>query len=219
MKRKGMSRMGKNFVITISHQLGCGGSELGKKLSERLSVPFVDRQILKMVADHLRIPEEDLEYREERRTSFWESFLRLEAFADPVIAMEGEPGYPNDRELFELEKRFILEIARKGSAVFLGRGARAVLREVTPHLGVFVTASREDRVRRVSALYSIPEREAARRIERNDRERDQYMRAFPRFAWLDPRSYDLCVNTSSVGVDTAAEIVCRCLGRPAAASK
>lgn len=51
-----MDAINHRFVITISHQLGCGGSEIGKKLSENYSIPFVDRQILKMVADRLNIP-------------------------------------------------------------------------------------------------------------------------------------------------------------------
>src|SRR5271165_6193427 len=62
------------YVITISHQLGAGGAYLGNKLSKRLGLPFIDRDILKQVAAQLNLSEADLEQRDERLSSFWESF-------------------------------------------------------------------------------------------------------------------------------------------------
>lgn len=206
-----MNAANHHFVITISHQLGCGGSEIGKKLSEILSIPFVDRQILKMVADCLNIPEHDLENRDERLTSFWEAFMRMEAFGSPAYVSEGYPDYPSDKTLIELEKKFIIEIAQKGPAIFLGRGANYFLKDVKPHFSIFVYADLADRIQRVSALQKIPEREARKIIEKNDLERNRYMKPLSRLDWTDAHNYDLCLNTSTAGIDPSIALIRNCV--------
>lgn len=40
----------------------------------------------------------------------------------------------------------------------------------------------------------------------NDRERKDYIRTFTKQDWLDARLYDLCLNTSTTGIDLACEI-------------
>ena len=61
------------LVITISHQLDSGGGYLGQKLAERLGIPFIDREILKIVSDRLHMAEGALAHREERLAWFWQS--------------------------------------------------------------------------------------------------------------------------------------------------
>ncbi len=198
--------MNEKFVVTISHQLGCGGADIGKKLSESLSVPFVDRQILKMVADYLNVPEEDIAGREERAESFWDSFMRMEAFNATLAVMEAHY-YPSDKELYDLESEFIEQIVHKGSVIILGRGGRYILRNFKPHFSVFVHADLNDRIQRVSDLYHVSENEAKKVIEKNDKERNAYIKSFTKLEWLDARAYDICINTSSVGLDNAVEII------------
>jgi cytidylate kinase len=198
--------MKENFVITISHELGCGGAYIGKKLSELLSIPFVDRQILKMVADYLNIPEEDIEGREERTVSFWESFMHLEAFSDPITAA-GTEYFPSDKELFSLESEFIEQIASKGSAIILGRGGRYILRNYPAHFSVFVHSNMENRIHRTADQRGISINESKKLILANDKERNAYMKTFIKLDWLDLRNYDLCINTSSIGLDKSTEII------------
>lgn len=202
MKGKPMTEQ--HYVVTISHLIGAGGAQIGRALSQRLSIPFVDRDVIKAVADNLRVPVEQLEHREERLSSFWQSFLNLGAYADPMTGLGVYT--PSDRDLFDAESTYIGQIAEKGSAIFLGRGARYVLRDHPRHLAILVHADMDDRVRRISALTGESSEQARATIEDDDRSRDRYMRAFASKAWLDPRTYDLCLNTSSIAPD-AAEFV------------
>lgn len=50
--------------------MGSGAAYVGQKLSERLGIPFVDRQILKQVAARLRMAEAELVDREQRLLTF-----------------------------------------------------------------------------------------------------------------------------------------------------
>jgi len=196
----------KNLVITISHQLGSGGAYLGQKLSEHLGLPFIDRDVLKKVAEQLNLAEAALDGREERLSTFWQSFMRIAAFTDPVDCLSLDGYLPSDRELFKLESDYIGRIADKNSAIFLGRCGRYILREHPGHFSILVHAHLPDRIKRIQQLYCLSENEARKLIETNDRERNAYIRAFTRQNWLDARWYDLCLNTSSLGLEKAVEI-------------
>jgi CMP/dCMP kinase len=196
----------KHLVITISHQLGSGGAYLGQKLSERLGLPFIDREVLKKVAEQLNLAETALAGREERLSTFWQSFMRIAVLTDPVECLSPDNYLPNDRELFKLESDYIGRIADKSSAIFLGRCGRYILRQHPGHISILVHANLPDRIKRIQQLYCFGEDEAKKLIETNDRERTAYIHAFTRQDWLDARWYDLCVNTSSLGLEKVVEI-------------
>jgi len=195
-----------HLVITISHQLGSGGAYLGQKLSESLGVPFIDREVLKKVAEQLNLAEAALDGREERLSSFWQSYLRVAAFTDPAECLSPSDYLPSDRELFDLESDYILRIAEKSSAIFLGRCGRYILREHPGRISILVHAELSERIKRVQGLYCQDEAEAKKLIETNDRERTAYMRTFAHQDWLDARWYDLCLNTSRLGLDKSVDI-------------
>ncbi|WOC32716.1 MULTISPECIES: cytidylate kinase-like family protein [Caproicibacterium] len=193
------------FVVTISHQLGCGGAYIGQKIAEEFQIPFVDRDILKRVADELHLAEADLENRDERLSSVWEK-LTEQMYTAPAAGWV--PQYhPSDKELFYLESEYILKIAEKTSAVILGRGGRYLLRDAPRHVRIFVTAEMPERVERVAALFHISKDAAKTKIETNDQQRIAFNRTFTKSDRLDVRLYDLAVNTSALGLDCAANLV------------
>jgi cytidylate kinase len=202
--------MKENYVITISHLLGSGGAYIGQELSKALSIPFVDRQILKKISDQLNVPESAIENREEKLVSFWEAFS-LMGSVGTLMTVGGEKYLPSDKELFDLESKFIVQIAQNDSAIILGRGGRYILRDFPRRFSVFVYAEMNDRAKRVAELYSVSDDEARTIIEKNDRERDAYMKTFTKLAWLDLRQYDICINTSSTGRDNAVKIIKDCV--------
>lgn len=198
------------FVITISHLLGSGGSYVGKKLADEFQIPFVDRDILSQVARRLNLAEEDLEHREERLSTFWEEFTRLQFYTEP-LATNIQQYFPSDKELFVFESEYIQRITKESPAVILGRGGRYILKDHPLHARIFITADLPERVLRVSSLYHISENEAKTRIAGNDKDRAAFNRAFTKDDGMDARLYDLCVNTSSVGLDRAAQLASDCI--------
>lgn len=201
MKNKGL------YVITISHHVGSGGAILGQKLSERLGIPFIDREILKWVADQLHLAETELERRQERLSSFWSSFSRTIEAIDPERSLLAERYVPTDKELFQLESEYIQRIAEKSSAIFLGRCGNSILCSHPRHLSVLVYANLPERIKRLRELQHISEEEAKKFIETNDRERSAYIHTFAHQNCLDPRLHDLCVNTSTIGMDQTVDLV------------
>lgn len=199
------------IAITISHQLGSGGAYIGEKLAEKFKIPFLDREILQSVAQQLNVMESEVERREERLSSFWDSFNRSMIGMNPELIAEIPQLTPSDSELFGMECDTIQRIAAKSSAVFLGRCGWNILKDHPNHVAIFLAANLSDRVKRVCALYNLTDQDAQKLIKTNDQERDAYNKKFTQKNWVDARYYDLCVNTSSTGWDGAVEIAEKCI--------
>jgi cytidylate kinase len=199
------------YAITLSHQLGSSGALVGKKLSERLNIPFFDREILKRVSNRLQMAEADLEHREERLRTFWQTTSRTAELLDPAMSLTADRYIPTDKELFQLETETIRSIAEKTSAVFIGRCGRYILREHPRHLRLMVCADPPARIERLQSLYHLSAPEAVQLMEENDRDRSAYIRAFTGQDWTDARLYDLAINTSTSGVEGAVELALECL--------
>jgi cytidylate kinase len=197
----------KPFVITIGHQIGSGGAAIGQKLSERLGIPFIDHEILQHVSRKLHLAEAELKGREERLSSFWQSFGRMVEMMDPAGNLTADRYVPTDQELFQIEAETICSIAENSQAIFIGRCCRYILREYPCHFSLLVHADRPTRIQRLGALYHLSPQEAGRMIEASDRERSAYIQTFTKQDWRDACFYDLCLNTSSIGLDQAFEIV------------
>jgi cytidylate kinase len=201
----------KPYCVTISHQLGSGGALLGEKLANRLGIPFLDRDILKEVAHQLSLAEAELETREERLSSFWQNFTRVAVLTDPTWNLVGQPYIPSDSDFFQLECSTIQRIAKKSSAVFLGRCGYYVLHSHPRHASILVTAGQPARIKRLQELYNLTEEKALGLVQTNDQERATYIRSMTKQNWTDARHYDLCVNTSAVGWDMALELAEKCV--------
>jgi cytidylate kinase len=192
----------KQLIVTISHQLGCRGSELGQRLSEQLGIPFFDREILVKVANELNLAESVVEGREERLSGFWQSLNRMAAaLSDPVEFPSLQSLEPDDQGLFQVESECILRIAEWSPGIFLGRCGRYILRDHPCLFNILVHAHLSDRIHRVQNLFCLEAGDAKKLIAKNDRDRDAYMSTFARKDWLDARWYDLCINTSSLGME------------------
>ena len=90
------------FVITISRQLGAGGAYIGQQLAKNLNVFCADREIISQAAQQLSVLKEDLESRDEKILSFWQSFIRSYAITpDTYVPPQIMP--PSDRQLFKIE--------------------------------------------------------------------------------------------------------------------
>ncbi|MEG2596903.1 MAG: cytidylate kinase family protein [Oscillospiraceae bacterium] len=56
-------------VITISRQFGSGGGLIGKKLAERLDIPFFDKELITMAAQESGYSKDIFEHADERASN------------------------------------------------------------------------------------------------------------------------------------------------------
>jgi len=196
----------KPFVITISRQLGSGGSFIGQQLAKNLDVFYADREIIIKAAEQLSVLEEDLESRDEKILSFWQSFVYTTAFA-PDVYLPPETMLPTDRELYDTEAKIIKHIADERSSVIMGRCGFNILREYSNRISIFLHADNTFRNERIQKLYNVSKEEADKMIAQSDEERALYCKTFTGHNWNDARLYDLSVDTGKIGIDKTVELI------------
>jgi CMP/dCMP kinase len=198
----------KSFVITISRQLGSGGAYIGQQLAKSLNIFFADREIIAKAAKQLSTLEENLESREEKKLSFWNSFLNATPQPRGVYMAPVAPIIEfTDNELFAVQSDIIKHIASEGPAVIIGRCGFDVLRLHPNHISVFMHASREFRSDRIQKLYHLSEDSAEKMIDKSDKERAAYCKTFTGKEWADARNYNLSMDTGKLGIDKTVEVI------------
>jgi len=193
--------------ITISRQLGSGGSFIGQELAKRLDIFYADREIIKKAAKELSVLEEDLTSRDERVMTFWESFLQYSAYTPEIYLPQRLIMTPTDSDLFEKESEIIERIANRRPAVFIGRCGFYVLREYPGVVSIFLHADRDFRSDRLQKLFEIPKEDAERTIDKSDKERAVYCRTFTGKDFADARNYDLSIDTGKTGLEKSVDVI------------
>ncbi len=183
-------------VITVSRQFGALGAELARIVSQRLGYSCWDQELLHEIAQHHRLPEE--------------MFASLDEHSRDAIkervAVFGKGRQATFGDYVSALLRVLHTIAEHGRAVVVGRGAQFVLdRQRT--LCVRAICAIDTRAERLSTRKGISIPDARSLIEQVDGER----RAFSRESFSreveDPSAYDLLINTGTLTVEQAADVV------------
>jgi CMP/dCMP kinase len=194
------------IIITISRQLGSGGAYIGQQLAKNLNIFYANREIISMAAKKLSVLEKDLVSHDEKICSFWQSFLQISPFVqDAYIPPAMIP--PGDHELFEAEAKIIENIAKRRSAVIIGRCGFHVFRKYPNHVSIFLHGDRVFRNHRIQKLYDLSEEVAGKMIAQKDKERALYCKTITGKEWADARNYNISIDTSKVDVDKAVELI------------
>lgn len=192
-----------NPVIAIGRQFGSGGHEIGTRVARELGIPCYDRSLVDMASQELQVDQYDLEQVDEAALNrFLSTYKKLET----GNLLTGYGLTLND-SLYMTQKGVIEALGRKGSCVIVGRTAGAILADNPKCLHIFITASREDRVRRIAERYQLSERDAADAIRKVDRKRKFYFENYTDKAWGKPDSYHVMMNVSLLGMKRTAELI------------
>ena len=201
-------------VITIGRQFGSGGHEVGRRLALRLGIPFYDKELITLTAEQSRFAESYLSKMDEQKPSIL-NMGSAGIIPGAGVAMSREVVMnqfynlsPNDQVFLEKSK-VIQELAEKGSCVIVGRCSDYVLRDYDT-VNFFIQANLEDRINRKLALEEHSEHNRAsmeKLIKTTDKNRSKYYEYYTHKKWGEARNYDLCINTSAIGVDGAVEVM------------
>ena len=194
----------KNIIICVGRQLGSGGHIIAKALADRLGCKLYDRELLNLAARESGFSEKFFEQNDEKK-GFFESlfdthvpFMSDSAFSGTGLSQES---------LFQIQSDAIRKAADRESCVFVGRCAEYVLREHKNMVSVFVTADIDERVERVSERRDCTPDEARHYVETQESRRSSYYGYYTGKEWGHSASYDLCVNSSRLGLDATVEFI------------
>lgn len=184
--------------------MGSGGRQIGRILAQRLGIAYYDKDILSQAAEGTGLGPNVFDRTDERK-----SFLRhILGAVQPFIG--GGDYYSSqlsDESIFKIQSGVIRKVAAERSCVFVGRAADHILRENGHIVSIFIAANAEDRTRRVMDEMKVDFKSALDLIEENDEQRSGYYNFFTSGTWGSADSYDLCVNSSCLGIEETAEVI------------
>lgn len=114
---------------------------------------------------------------------------------------------PLNHKVFLAQFDSIKKIAESESCVIVGRCADYALENNPDCISIFVRADLEDKIKRISKRLDVSENKAKDLIYKKDKQRASYYNYYTSKKWGDARSYDLCINTSQISIDDAAELI------------
>lgn len=198
-------------IITISRQYASGGSEVAERVARALGWKLYDNAVVEEVASRLHMTPAEVSAREERVPSLVERMASAMALGVPeVMPMVGDyVAQPSEERMVMVTRRVLEDAVRAGPAVLVGRGAQCMLAARSDALHVYCYAPFEELVRHAVEVMGVPVSEAAKKVAEVNRQREEYVKHHFKRDWRDLANYDLCVNTSRLGVDGSAELVTR----------
>jgi cytidylate kinase len=208
------------FVITISREVGSGGGSVGRKLAEKLNVPYSNKQLMQALEEKFNLTRSGIEHLKSTKKNWFADLFEQVAPAPKATIKVG--GYTYSREfqeavtvedIYEAEKEILNAIADEGSCVITGRSAFFVLKDRPNKVDIFITASKELRIERVMTKQNMSRQEAIQLIDKIDKGRDNYVKRYTDLSRYDMRNYDLILDMDYLTEDEAVEKILTFIGR------
>nr|WP_027870786.1 cytidylate kinase-like family protein [[Eubacterium] cellulosolvens] len=195
-------------IISIGREFGSGGHLIGKKVAEKLGIPFYDKELLERAAKDSGLCKEIFENQDERPTNSFLYSLVMDTYSFGYSSNVMND-MPLNQKVFLAQFESIKKLAAEGPCVIIGRCADYALEEDPNLLSVFIHADIDTRVRRIANIYGLKANKARDRIKKNDKSRSSYYNYYTSKEWGSVDSYDLSINSAKYGIDGAAEMIIR----------
>jgi cytidylate kinase len=188
-------------IVTISHEIGAGGPEIGQQLAERMGYRYVDHELISDAAQRYGLLEEKLSHLDESKPSLFERF-------------DAET-----RRYITVIQTALYDFAEHDNVVLMGRGGQWLLRGIPHVLRVRVMAPFDVRVKRLGKKLAGPmgeqtnPRTVTELVRRDDAEKAGRMRYLYEVGITDPALYDLVINTEKLSVASAVGLIAGVVGQ------
>lgn len=188
----------KKVIITIGREFGSGGREIGIKLSEKLGIPFYDKELIVHTAEKSNLEQSIIErYDEQHAFPAFSSSNIFDIYQMPM----------SDR-VYIAQADVIRDIASKGSCIIVGRCANFILADDPNCFSVFIQAPMKDKVNRKRPLLEgKTDSEIESHIRKIDKKRAKYFTYYTDLTWGGAATYDLCINSSLLGIDKTVDLI------------
>ncbi len=185
-------------VITISREYGTHGHELAKRLSEKLGIPYYDKDFVRQT-------------------------VRESGFSTDMINEDGEKYHAYDKllemmspmslnsshdEIFKAQSRVVLELS-ESPCIIVGRCANYVLTEAgIPALTVFLSANEDWRLKHAMDNSKHKKPITKQYIRKQDHERRDYYKTYTGRDMGNADDYTVCLDMSEIDMDKCVDIIC-----------
>lgn len=188
--------MSKQFIISISREFASGGHDIAERIAKHYGIPLYDKNILEEISKEKGVDLSGFSGADEKRINVLTSRT--------VSGFNSSPEYAIAHMQFD----FLKEKADSGeSFVVCGRCADYILKDYEGLISVFVLADESKKISRITDMQDCTIAQAIKEIDKTTRRRKEYHNQYCKTKWGDSRNYDLCVNSSRLGIDGTADFL------------
>ena len=183
--------------LLVSRELGAGGSQIARKVAQRLGWAHLDDEIINCLVSQYGTPRVVLNAVDEKKIGW---------LADLLNGWIEGHGFSQLSYVNRLGRLFNM-MAKRGNVVIVGRGAKFLLPK-SAGFSVRIIAPIDFRIEQIVRRQSITSQEARKLIQRSDADRKAFIKRFFHHDVTDPHSHDLVVNIKQVTPDMAVQLIC-----------
>lgn len=188
--------MEKQMIISIGREYGSGGHEIAEKLAKKYNLPLYDHNFLDELAEKKNLDKKVL-------AEFDEAMIN-KLFSRTVKGLNNSAAY----NVANLQFDFLKELAEeRKSFIVVGRCSEYVLKDFDALFSVFIYSTKQARIERLTKKLHISEKEAVNMMRIKDTKRRKYHDAHSPIHWGKTKGYDLCVNSSKLGIDKTIDLI------------
>jgi len=184
--------------ITFSQETGSGGRKIAESVAKQLGFKFYNKELIEMIAKKSKLKKELIDSIDEKTQN------TIESIVNSFLGVEAASEHTYIKSLIWV----MLSVARRGSAVFLGRGGNFII-PPDQALRVRIIAPIKVRISN-SAKYEHPHLSLARirdKIMKVHLERKDFVKKYFNKDISNANYYDLVVNTQFLTLSQSTEII------------
>ena len=208
------------FVITINRELGSGGRTVGRKLAEKLGVPYYDKLLIQSLQEKYNISAEDIEHEKGRKhpwiTELLNAFITVNKSKDELWYYQMTNEEPGDmvtsEEMFKTEQQILTNAAEEKSCVIAGRAGFYIFANHPNHLSIMIQAPMEQRIERVMKKQNLSREDAEKAIKHVDKMRENYVKNYTGSSRYDTHNYDLVISMNGKSEDEIVDMILQFIG-------
>ena len=190
-------------IITISREFGSGGRFIGEEVAKKLGIAYYDKNIIGQIAEKSGLSPE---YIQENAELSPKKGLFAYAFSGRDIT-----GKSVEDMVYEAQRNIILELAEKEPCVRGLVGSEMCIRDRDDVLNVFIHGDMPEKIKRITGLYNVKEKEAVKMMADTDKRRRTNYSFYTDQNWGKASNYTLCLNSSQLGYDRCEMIIMECV--------
>lgn len=175
-------------IITISRGSLSGGALLAQKLGKHLGYEVISREVILEAAQTYGVSQADLVRGLESPPGLWERLVgKRERY---ILAIQAA----------------LADLVHDGNVIYHGLAGHLLLRDLPDVIKLRLIAPIEFRAQAAMVEHALSHEQAVKHIEEADAARALWVRRLYNAEWTDPALYDLILNLSHMGIETATEL-------------
>ena len=166
-----------------------------------------DKELISEAAKNSGFCEEMIENHDERPTSSFLYNLVMDTYSfgynnSTYVDM------PISQKVFLAQFNAIKDLADEGPCVIVGRCADYALQDRTDTLNIFIFGNEDTKIKTIMNRFpELNEGKARDMMVKKDKQRQSYYNYYSSKKWGRADSYDLCINSSVLGVDGTVKLI------------